>query len=98
MKKERTYTKTITTEEFFCDVCGKKLSKKEEKCWPPYAVLHYSGFYNDKVEDDHEEYNACLDLCEECNSKVVNTVLHYFDEFAQKASAENLVKLFKENK
>ena len=95
MKKERTYTKTITTEEFFCDICGKKLSKKEEKCWPPYATLNYSGFYSGKVEDDHEEYNACLDLCEECNSKVVNVVLHYFDEFTQKASAENLVKLFK---
>lgn len=97
MKKERTYTKTITSEEYFCDVCGKKLTKKEIKCWPPYAVLHYARFYNGKAEDDHDEYSACLDLCEECNSKVVGIVSHYFDEFTQKASAENLVKLLKED-
>ena len=83
MKKERTYTKTIASEEYFCDVCGKKLTKKEEKCWSPYAILNYARWlYNGKSEDDHADCNSDLDLCEECNEKVVDVVLNYFDEYA----------------
>ena len=96
MKKERTYTKTITEQEFYCDICGKKLTEQEKKYWSPYAVLHYADIYNGKVYDSHNEYSTYLDLCEECNEKVTNVVLYQFNDFTKKVSSENLVKLLKE--
>ena len=96
MKKERTYTKTITTEEFYCDVCGKKLTKQESKCWPPYATLHYNKFYNGKLEEEHADLNITLDLCKECNEEVVDFVYNEYCQFRRKVDNENLIKLFKE--
>ena len=85
IKKE---TKTITKEVAYCDICGKRLSKKEENMVGPWACLHYCRLYGyedrKKYEEEHDDFSVALDLCQECNDKMSDIVLEEWYKFTEK--------------
>ena len=85
MKKTNTYTKTITREEFYCDVCGKKLNKEELNAIYPWSTIHYNLLtYKNKLEETQDEFSVPLDLCRECNEKASKLIRREWIEFAKK--------------
>lgn len=81
MKKTETITQT--REVFYCDKCGKRLSKKEFGHFSPWACLHYLRKYT-KFEEEHDSFSINLDLCDECNVEVSERVLEEWYKFKQK--------------
>lgn len=81
MKKTETITQT--REVFYCDKCGKRLSKKEFGHFSPWACLHYLRKYT-KFEEEHDSFSINLDLCDECNVEVSELILEEWYKFKQK--------------
>lgn len=93
MKKERTYTKTITTEEFFCDICGKKLNKEELEAIYPWSTVRYNFLnHKNKLDETYDEFNLPLDLCKDCNVKASELIRNQWVEFAKKFENTEKVK------
>lgn len=85
MKKTNTYTKTITKEEYFCDICGKKLDKESEEALYPWSTVRYNIVnYKGKLEQTEDEFNIPLDFCKECNLKAGKLIRNEWVEFAKK--------------
>ena len=84
----KTVTKTINEEITYCDICGKRLSKKEKNMVGPWACLHYCRLYGyedrKRYEEDHDNFSINLDLCQECNDKMSDIVLEEWYKFTQK--------------
>ena len=74
---------TQTKEIYYCDICGKKLTKKDTKFFGPWATLHYLTKY-DKYQEEHDDFSSRLDLCTECNEKLSKLILEEWYKFKQK--------------
>ena len=93
MKKINTYTKTITKEEYFCDVCGKKLDKESINALYPWSTVHYNIInYKGKMDETEDEFNIPFDFCKECNLKAGKLILREWIEFAKKFKDTEKVK------
>lgn len=92
MKKTNTYTKTITKEEYFCDICGKKLNKEELNAIYPWSTVHYNlSDYKNKLDETHDEFSISFDMCTDCNLKAGKLIRNAWVEFAKKF--ENIEKV-----
>lgn len=74
---------TQTKEIYYCDICGKKLTKKEYERTSPWACLHYLTKY-DKFSEEHDSFSLGLDLCDECNIELSKSILEEWYKFKQK--------------
>ena len=93
MKKTNTYTKTITKEEYFCDICGKKLDKEAEEALYPWSTVRYNIVnYKGKLDQTEDEFNIPLDFCKECNLKAGKLIRNEWEEFAKKFEDTEKVK------
>ena len=93
MKKTVTKTITKTKDEYYCDVCGKKLDKDSMNANYPWSTVHYNIInYKGKLVETSEEFNIPFDLCKECNLKASNLILREWVEFAKKFRDEEKVK------
>ena len=85
MKKTVTKTITKTKDEYYCDICGKKLDKKDLNATYPYSITYYNYInYTGKLEETHDEFNIPLDFCRECNLKASKLIQREWIEFAKK--------------
>lgn len=83
---KKTETVTQTREVFYCDKCGKRLSKKELEDVGPWACLHYLRKYT-KFEEEHDDFSIDSDLCHECNVEVSGRVLEEWYKFKEKCQS-----------
>lgn len=89
---QKTITRTIKEDAYYCDVCGKKLTKKEIEQCVSWATLHYGRMYNGKnCTDEFDEFTVKLDLCNICNNKLSDIVLKSWYEFKEKFENEELL-------
>ena len=92
MKKTVTKTITKTKDEYYCDVCGKKLDKGEINAYYPWSTVHYNFInYEGKMDETEDEFNIPFDFCKECNLKAGRLILREWIEFAKKF--ENIEKV-----
>lgn len=85
MKKTNTYTKTITKDEYYCTICGKKLDKESINALYPWSTVHYNILnYKGKMEETEDEFNIPFDFCKECNLKAGKLIRSEWVEFAKK--------------
>ena len=93
MKKTNTYTKTITKEEYFCDICGKKLNKVERNASYPWSIVYYNLIdYKNKLDETHDEFSMPFDMCTDCNLKASKLIRNEWIEFAKKFEDKEKVK------
>ena len=93
MKKTNIYTKTITKEEYFCDICGKKLNKEELNAIYPWSTVHYNFInYKNKLDETQDEFNIPFDMCADCNLKAGKLIRNEWVEFAKKFEDTEKVK------
>ena len=93
MKKTVTITITKTKDEYYCDICGKKIDKEAEDALYPWSIVRYNIVnYNGKLEQTEDEFNIPFDFCKECNLKAGKLILREWIEFAKKFENKEKVK------
>lgn len=93
MKKTVTKTITKTKDEYYCDICGKKLDKESINALYPWSIVHYNIVnYNGKLDETEDEFNIPFDFCKECNLKAGKLILREWIEFAKKFENKDKVK------
>ena len=93
MKKTVTRTITKTKDEYYCDICGKKLNKVERNASYPWSIVYYNLIdYKNKLDETHDEFSMPFDMCTDCNLKASKLIRNEWIEFAKKFENKEKVK------